>query len=137
MGGEAVTKHMGRKPMEYPDLPAVSGQQLPKRLAGEAAAARGYEKVSTGPALEQSAAAVGKIIFDGPDGMLPDWYQTLLITLAGGPQNPKVQVQVADPQPAQLRDPQARGIKQFQHGAIPETGGTGTFGSRDNSIDLL
>jgi hypothetical protein len=71
--------------MEYPDLPAVSGQQLPKRLAGEAAAARGYEKVSAGPVLEQSPAAVGKIFFDGEDGILPGWYQTLLITLAGGP----------------------------------------------------
>jgi hypothetical protein len=43
VGGEAVTKHMGRKPMEYPNFPAVSGQELPKRLAGEATAARGYE----------------------------------------------------------------------------------------------
>jgi hypothetical protein len=53
VGGEAVTQHMGRKPMEYPHFPAVSGQELPKRLAGEAAAARGYEKESAGPALEQ------------------------------------------------------------------------------------
>jgi hypothetical protein len=43
VGSEAVTKHMGRNPMEYPNFPAVSGQELPKRLAGEATAARGYE----------------------------------------------------------------------------------------------
>src|SRR5208283_1182833 len=101
--------------MEYPCFPAVSGQQLPKRLAGEATAARGYEKVSAGPALEQSSAAVGEIIFDGADGFLPRWHQTLLITLAGSPQNPQVQVEVAQPQPAQLRNPQTCGVKQFQH----------------------
>jgi len=44
VGGEAVTQHVGRKPMEYSYFPAVSGQELPKRLAGEAAAARGYER---------------------------------------------------------------------------------------------
>jgi len=75
------------------------------------------------PVLEQSAAAVGKIILDRSDGVLPDWHQTLLITLAGGPQNPKVQVQVADPEPAQLRDPQAGGIKAIPACAIPQTVG--------------
>jgi hypothetical protein len=62
--------------MEYPYFPAVSGQELPKRLAGEATAARGYKKVSAGPALEQSAAAVGEIIFDGADGFLPNWHNS-------------------------------------------------------------
>ena len=74
--------------MEDPHFPAVSGQELPKRLAGEAAATRGYEKESAGPALEQSAAAAGKIIFHGADGILPNRHQTLLISLASGPQNP-------------------------------------------------
>jgi hypothetical protein len=137
VGGEAVTKHMGRKPMEYPCFPAVSGQKFPKRLAGEATAARGYKKVSAGPALEQSAAAVCEIIFDGADGSLPDWHQTLFITLAGSSQNTKVQVDVADSQPAQLRNPQTSGVNQFQHSAIPQTRGAGTVGHRDNSLDLL
>jgi hypothetical protein len=122
--------------MEYPYFPAVSGQKLPKRLAGEATAARRYEKVSAGPALEQNAAAVCEIIFDGANGILPNWHQTLLVTLAGGTQNPQVQVDVADSQPAQLRNPQAGGVKQFQHSAVPHTRGAGIVGNRDNFLDL-
>ena len=57
MSGKAVTKHVGRKPVENARFPAVAGEQLPERLTGEATAARSNEKVAAGASLEQSGAA--------------------------------------------------------------------------------
>jgi len=96
VGGEAMTKHMGVSPWNIPTFrpyPARSFQNAWRVRQPPRAVIKGIGW----PGLEQSAAAVCEIIFDGADGFLPNWHQTLLIALAGSPQNPKVQVEVANP----------------------------------------
>src|SRR6516165_6843732 len=128
MRGEAVAKHMGGNAAEDARLSSVSRQQLPKRLAGEAAAARGYEKIAAGPAFEQRRPAGRSVGLQGAKSRAADGHQALFIAFASSAENTQGRIDVADSETAELGNSQARGVEDFEHGAIAETRGTGLVG---------
>jgi hypothetical protein len=137
VGGEAVPQHMGRQPVENARLAAVRGQQLPETLAGEATAARGYEKISAGAALEKRAAPVPEPSLDGMERGPAHRHQPLFVALAGDAHNAHGRIQIAHGNAAQLGDAQAGGIEQLQHGAVAQAGGQGSVDGLQNPVDLL
>src|SRR5260370_10553491 len=82
MGGKAMPKHVGREPVEDARFPAVTGQELPERLTGEAAAPRGYENVAAGASLEQNRPAGLKVCPNRPDSLLSPTHEPLLLSLS-------------------------------------------------------
>jgi hypothetical protein len=130
MGGEAMTKHMGRKPVEDAGFPAVGGQELPERLAGEAPAARGYKKVSAGAALEQRAAAVCEIGPTARTAALPTGTRRCLLPLPVVRRTPRSRFTSPTPTLHNFAHPQPGGVQQFHHRAIPQTGRAGHVRAR-------
>jgi hypothetical protein len=105
VSGKAVTEHMGRQPVKYAGFLAVGRQEFPEPLPGHASAARGYEKVFTGAALEQAGSAALEVGPDCQDGSLSDWHQALLIALSRSAEDAQFQVQIAHPDLAQFAYP--------------------------------
>ena len=59
----------------------------------------------------------------------PHRCDTLLVSLANGPQEAGFGLQVGQAHGAQLGDPQSGGIEQLEHGPVTQAGGLGRIGS--------
>jgi hypothetical protein len=132
-----MTENVGCEPVEDAGIPAVGGEQLPERLAGETPPAGGYEKVSAGASFEQGGAAGFEIGPDGEDGGLADGHEALLVALTGSAEDAQLEVQIADADFAQFADAEARGIQEFHHGAVAATGWAGEVGGLNDAIYLF
>ena len=129
----------GVQPVENAGLPAVSGQQLPETLPGQATAARGYKKVLAGAPLEQRAGGP----FPGTPRP-PEWRPcppepaAACCPLPGGPHNAHG-LASRSPSPtrhsSETRSPVAYSNSSMARSRRPV--GRDCVGSLDQSVDLL
>src|SRR5262245_24503823 len=100
MGGEAMAQHMRRKSMENSRLPAVSGQQLPERLTGQAPTTGGDEQVPARTALQERIASGLQVISSSSYRRFANGNQALLVSFACSPHHAVIQVEIALAEPA-------------------------------------
>ena len=137
MGGKGVPEGMGR------DTLADTGQigpffdDVPEGLTthGVPQAGEKEELVVTG-GIEPVAAPL-QVGVDPLTGRFTDRHQPLLVPLAQGHQIADRQVDLAQLEPDQLRDPQTGGIEQLQHGQVADILARAAGTGRKKGIHLL
>src|SRR5690554_3817308 len=80
-----------------------------------------WEEYITGFALEQHRTRLDTIALDPDQRLFSERHQALLVTLGVYAQHTLTQVHLIQPQTNQLTDPQATGVKHFQHAAITQS----------------
>src|SRR5439155_14092793 len=110
--------------------------QDPEHLARHRAAARGDKQRVINLATQDRGSRLFQVAFDPTARFRAERYQPRLAAFAGHAQHTLVQANFYRLQQYQLRDPQAAGIHQLQHGAVaqPELGVS--VGRRQQGFDL-
>src|SRR5579862_974749 len=115
-----MSYHVRREAAEDSGLLAVAAQQFPESLAHHGATAIGHEQVWAGTSFQQLRAAGSEIVFHRLKRGLSDRYQPVLVALADHAHVAHVSFDVGDSDAAELGNPEAGGVEEFEHGAIAE-----------------
>src|SRR6266702_1994836 len=134
MGGTAVAQKVGRYSLaEAGRLGTLPDDEVERLRAEPAARDRGDEERRLLRGRHEARAGLPEIAPQSVEGVGADRHDAIPAALAAAdPYCPSLLVEVEEVQVAQLRPPEASGVKGFQDGAVPETEivGSGGFDKR-------
>ena len=127
MGGEGVAQGVGRNRFGNTGLSGIAADDLPESLAGQGPAPTVQENPVGASAFKQGFPSLFQIDSETRSGLRTNGDQPFLGTLAEGPDQVRLQLQVLQGQGNDFRNPQSGGIEDLQHGLVPEAPGAIAF----------
>lgn len=120
--GEAVPQHVRRDVPLDPGLFHAPGDAEPHGHVREGRAAFREEDIGRGLRADKLRAGDAEIPAECFHGKFPDRHDTFLVALADDGDEAGLEVKLFEPQAAQLREPQATGVGEFEDRLVAEVG---------------
>jgi len=137
MGGEGVAHHVGGERSLDSREASVSLQKLEESLAGHGPPAPAQEQTSLARLRGEERPARDQVTLDPLLRRAAVGDDALLSALSPADQVADLEVQVSRPEGNQLRHPEARGVEELQHRAVPEPFGRRSIRRLQKILDLL
>jgi len=125
---ECMTKGVGRDGAADSRHLGVTLDGMPEGLPCHGPGTVTRKQGIRGPAREQLHSSVGDKVDQRLLGLHAHGYQSFLAALAEHPDHTLLQIDGRSGQRDQLRNPEARCVKEFQHGVVPPAQGMGKVG---------
>ncbi|MND49002.1 hypothetical protein D3C80_399380 [compost metagenome] len=118
MSSEGMAQGVRRQRFVDAGDPGMVLDAMPEGLAGHLLATLAGEQDIAGATIEQFGAAIAQVALQPHHRLFAHGHQALLAALAHHPQHALAQVDLVEGQADQFGDPQAAGVKHFEHGAV-------------------
>ena len=136
VGGERMQQPMGMDVPRQPRAPRLAPHELPDHLACPRLAARAMKDEPEGLAVARGGLGL-EVRLEMAERHLSDRDDAPLAALTVGVEHAAGEVEIAPPQPDQLRHPKARRVHQAEHGAIAQAARLIDVGGVDQRHHLL
>jgi len=137
VGGEGVTQHVRRDGFADSGCPRRVFDDLPETESGHGAAPVADKETIAAPALEDQRAGGREVMFDDFPGRNAERDESFLVALADHPDKAGGEVAGGKGDGDQLRNPDAGGVKEVEHGVVSLALGGDGGGRGQQSGDLI